>query len=203
MNLLEIKSILKDKEKLQNIGTGIAMGFLVIIIYYLLFLRPQLVSLKKYGVQIASLKQNIASASRIINNIDNLKQERDRLSRKISQIEEKIPGHKEIALLLEYISNMARESEVKIVSLEPVENDDDSFVSLISQEEQENMPFSEVHVLIWAKCGYHHFGTFVNRIENSSIMKVKEFKIESSARDPYNHSVKILVNMLVLKEKEG
>jgi len=202
VNQNDIKTVLKDKAKLKEYGFVAGTGLLVIVLYFFLLLKPQWNSFKKHRAEVLKLKQDVVDAGRLINNIEDIKSERDELSEKNSRIEKKIPEEKEVTVQREYISSVAGESNVEIISLvKPVNASEPDVVPQANEKKQVN-PFSEALVLVRSKGSYHQLGMFVNRIENSEIMRVKEFKIESFSKDDYKCSFRCLVGMLVRKEQE-
>ena len=199
MDFNNIKAYLKDNEKLRKYGWTAGTGVLILLVYYFLFLGPRAAALKKYQSQAGTLKQQVADASRLVSNLEAIREQKINLSERINLIEEKIPGEREVTVLLDYVSDMAGESKVEIIGLEPVRANKTKLPPPLAEGEQVN-PFSETLVLVRGKGGYHQLGKFINKIENSGIMRLKEFRVNGPAKAKEQCSFRCLVGMVVRRK---
>ncbi|MCK4422990.1 MAG: type 4a pilus biogenesis protein PilO [Candidatus Omnitrophica bacterium] len=201
MDLNNIKNSFQDKEKLRKYGWTAGTGVLILLVYYFLFLGPQSAALKKYQSQAGTLKQQVADASRLVSNLEVIREQKINLSERINLIEGKIPGEREVTVLLDYVSDMAGESKVEIIGLEPVRAGKIKRPPSLAQGQQLQInPFSETLVLVRGKGGYHQLGRFINKIENSGIMRLKEFRVNGPAKDKERCSFRCLVGMVVRRK---
>ena len=126
-----------------------------------------------------------------ISSIDGLKKQVAQYQDKIQRYEGMLPAEQEIPKLLEDLSQMAKESNVKIVGLTPLQSKQGS--------QGPDEIYQEIPIRISARSGYHELGKFLSNLENSDrFMKVADIKIKENKATPKKHDVELLVLTYVL-----
>lgn len=178
---------------------------LILLVYSLFFLRPTFSSFHNLNAQISKLKSELQRAKADIANIENLRKQSNSMKEKMDYVRLKFPKEAEVPSLLETLSTIAKESQVKIVEIKPEkettlkEATAKSKSKLSPSAEGLGKFYSEIPILINANCGYHQLGTFINRLENAGrFMKITDIQIEGNASSPKSHDVKLLVSIFVL-----
>jgi len=163
---------------------------------YSLFLRPTFISLKETIPRLAQMKKQLISDKSLVANIPRFKIQIEQMRESISSYRKKFSTRQEIAELLKDLSEIAKDSNVKIISIKPHQPVDAQSVSTASGAYQK-FPIS-----IRAVCGYHQLGAFLNSLENDeTFMRVSDINIASDEKDPSQHLVYILINTYILSEE--
>ena len=119
---------------------------------------------------------------------DDLKEQ----GQKVESYEKKLPVEQEIPALLENLSDMAKDSNIKIVSIVPAMPKDNN-------PGNKSLIYREIPILITAKSGYHELGHFLNSLENADrFMKVVDINIKANKASPKKHDVELMICTYVL-----
>lgn len=168
----------------------IALAALITAALYLHFVFvPQAIRVFKLTAGAGKMKKEIRSARTLIKDFEKLKSNLEERKQKIESYEKKLPAEQEIPALLENLSDMARDSDVKIEGIAPVAShfkDDKSA--------KKSSIYREIPILITAKSGYHELGHFLNKLENADrFMKVIDMDIKADKANLKKHEVQLMV----------
>jgi Tfp pilus assembly protein PilO len=112
---------------------------------------------------------------------------------KIGRYGDLLPTEEGIPTLLESLSEMARSSGMKIVSIEPVEERDNKALR--------GQAYQAIPIRMNARAGYHELGKFFSTLENSErFIKIADMRIKTNAASPKKHDVELLVLTYILLE---
>ena len=165
---MDLKKINQFFLRHTNINCGIIA---LIIVFYLLFVFPSglKVLMRKIG-ECSLLKAQIVETEKNWKDIDKFRKQVSQVKRKIDFYEKKLPGEKDLPAILEYLSDAARELNVKITEIKPSEQDKDKSAQVSL--------YSETAILLKAECSYHQLGRFLNKLENADrFMKISDIEI--------------------------
>lgn len=181
----------KLKPEKQTLVLGIVAVLAIVLIFHVLFLRPRIQRLRQLVPELATLKKNLHRTMRDAANVDVLKKKQEDLKAKVDFYTDKLPRGKEISSLLESLSRIAKESQIKITEIEPHDRD------IRSQGEM----YLEVPIAVRASGGYHQLGKFINRLEGGSrFIRISDIEIKENSRNSRNHNIRLLLSMFVLAE---
>jgi len=188
-----IKFSEKSKNEQQKIMIlAILLSLVICIAYIGLFLKPQAAGLSRSMGQIKKVKADLKAAKANIAMVDSFKKSITAYDEKVGRYEKTLPTEQGIPRLLEDLSNMARDSNMRIVGIVPVAKED---------KRQRVQTYQEIPIMISAKSGYHELGRFLAGLENSDrFMKVADMQIKSNRGAPKKHDVELLVSTYVLLE---
>jgi len=182
-----------DEKSLYGIFAGILV--FVFLVYYFLFLGPQLASLSKITPEIKLKAEEIRSAKNDIKRVNDYKKQLEELQAKLAEVNVKVKSKYEFPVILENISKVALASGVKIDQIMPNPHDQELLL-----ENKETKYFS-FPILVEARSSYHNFGRFLNRIEKEDmILNVGTFTI-SSSNNSKNHTIKMTLKAIVFEDK--
>jgi len=200
MNILDdlknfdLKSIDFKSKQTQTLLLIALISFMATAAYLYFVFVPQVVSVFKLSGDVGKMKSELRSARVVIKDFERLKNDLKESSQKVESYEKKLPAEQEIPALLENLSNMAKESDIKIVGIVPAMSyfKDDKSVKKI-------LIYREIPILITAKSGYHELRSFLNKLENADrFMKVVDIDIKSNKASPKKHDVELMVCTYVL-----
>ncbi|MDD5495487.1 MAG: type 4a pilus biogenesis protein PilO [Candidatus Omnitrophica bacterium] len=186
-----------NKNKKQAMIFFIAAFVIVVILYFYILLLPQIMALTDILGQTGKRVFELKEAQAAVSNIDNLKKAVKVYNEKIDIYEKRLPAENEIPTLLESLSIMARDSNVKIIGITPVTLFGD-------QKKPRGRIYQEFPIQVSAKAGYHELGCFLGRLENADrFMKVIDININADAATPKKHDVELVVATYILLKEAG
>ncbi len=166
----------------------------VFLVYFFFFLKPSIGKLFELVPQAHKLRAEIKEVRNDLDFEDRFKRNLGALRQKLGRYEKKLSREKEIPMLLESFSRLARSSRVKILSITPVEKKEKGISA-------ENI-YQEVPIEIKAQSGYHELGTFINRLENDDrYMQVSDIKIKSNSFNPKRHDAEFIVYVFTFEKQ--
>jgi len=176
---------LKDKKTQVFILIGL-VSVLGVIIYLSFILVPQVERVFEAVGRASRVETDLKDAQYNIDNIAKFKTSVTVYEEKIDRYEKMLPTEQEIPALLENLSDMAKNSNIKIVGIMPVTVKEDTI--------RKASVYQEKPILINAKSGYHELGKFLSNMENAGrFMKVSDIQIKANAQAPKRHDVELMV----------
>lgn len=168
------------------------LSLVICVAYISLFLKPQAAGLAGVMGGIKKVSSDLKAAEANIARVESFKKSIAAYNEKVGRYEKTLPTEQGIPRLLEDLSEMARDSNMKIVGIVPVAKDDKG---------QRSQTYQEIPIIMSAKSGYHELGRFLTGLENSDrFMKVADIQIKSTRAMPKKHDVELLVLTYVLLE---
>jgi len=189
---LDFKNLSKEKKQWLFL---ISLGILVVFVLYINFLlKPTIAGLKDVSPKVSKLAFEIQRVEDWTKKKPRMQRELTKLRSEISRYEGMLPSEKEIPALLEELSQMARESHVKIIGIRPGKN--------VASEPGKESFYQEIPISIKAKSGYHQLGVFISKLEGADrLFAVRDIKIKSNIQTPKKHDVSLTVSSFLLLEK--
>lgn len=184
----------KSKREKALLFTFVVMSAMTL--YFYIFLKPAINTLSTVAPKVSILKKELDDAKYLVSNKENIEKSRVELARKLEGYNEFFPGEQELQRLLKDFSNLASESNVKIIGIKPLAQGEYAAKKTDMYEER---PYK-----IMAKSGYHELGRFIQRLETGrKFIAVKDIKIAADEKDIARHNVELVASAYVLvKEKE-
>ena len=190
-----MKNFRQELAKNQKLVIYGIITLCLLIANYSLFLRPTMASLSKTTPKLRQLQRQLATDENAVASISRYTAQIAEMRKKLSKQKKKLSTKQEISSVLKGLSEIAKDSGVKILSIKPypaVANQQQSTIS---------STYQKYPILIKAVCGYHQLGTFLNKLENAdTFMRVSDIKITADAKDYTQHLAYILVNTYILNE---
>jgi len=176
--------------------TGLICVFMIVG-YFFLFFSPLTVKLSDVSRKVSKLQSDLTVADLAIGGMPKLGSEIEELKKKAITYSNKLPKEEEFPALLESLSAMAQNTDVKITKILPVKDTETR-----APEKSMSRIYQEQKILINAQCGYHQLGTFISELENAErFMEISDITIESLKTTPRRHNVQLIVTTFILKDK--
>lgn len=190
---IDLKNINLKSDQPQAKILIISIATLVLILYFLLILQPQLARLADLLSKVGKMHSDIKAAESDIAKTDQFKRDVGAYKEKVDYYEKRLPVEQEIPNFLESISDMAKDANIKILGITPAPP---SFKEPLAQKSK---IYREMPVLIAAKSGYHELGNFLSSLENADrFMKVVDIDIKSNRSTPKKHDVELVISTFIL-----
>lgn len=180
----------KDPKKMM---IAISSAVLSAVLVYLIFIfMPQVAHISEVRSKLGKVDADLKSARSDIAKIGSMKEAIESYNKKIGQYEKTLPTEDGIPGLLESLSEMAKNANMRIAGIVPIEH---------KVPEAGNRVYKEIPITITAKAGYHELGRFLSALESSDrFMKVTDMEIRADKAYPKKHDVELLVVTYVLLE---
>ncbi len=184
---------IKDKDSAKKAALFIVLA-LAVFCDILLFLKPQVSNLFEAMQRSRTAASDLEQMQDAVSKTGLYEKTIASYGQKINRYEKMLPAEKEIPALLEDLSAMARESNIKIVGITPV-----AVGAGKDSRPQGASIYQEIPILINAKSGYHELGNFINNLENADrFMKVVDIGIRANRQTPEKHDVELVVMTYIL-----
>ncbi|MCA9406591.1 MAG: type 4a pilus biogenesis protein PilO, partial [Candidatus Omnitrophica bacterium] len=181
----------------KNIYYGFA-GVLVVVFLldYFIIMRPQLATMNKLTPQINELEGNIERTETNLLRMGEYRKQIKDFETKIAELEFQLTTRSGIPLVLEKISRIANENNVKINQIMPRSNEQEVLL------EKDDRVYYDLPIQIEARSQYHDFGRFLNQIESDpAFFKANAFII-SQLQGSTDNTIKLILSTIVY-EKEA
>lgn len=171
------------------------LGLVLIVVFYVVvFMKPSVVALIDFIPKIRGLASEIKAAHQDLPFKQNLLQKQKSQRQGLAKYEKKLSKEKELPVLLENLSKMARASRVKISGITP---------SVIKKGKGEDAVYREVPIQVSAQSGYHELGSFINNLENDTrYMQISGLKIQANHANPKRHNIDFVIYAYTFKQSE-
>lgn len=169
---LNIKFDLKKVPKGARIAIAVAPAVIIAILFVMLVYFPKTNEIKKLDTDISAQENDIAKNRIKAAKLDILKIENDKLTKKLKELQEKLPEEEGVSTLIQQLSEIAMKSEIDILTWRPEAKK--AHPSGIVEE----IPFS-----LTLAGTYHNLGSFfssltrLNRIVNVSDIQLGDPKV--------------------------
>jgi type IV pilus assembly protein PilO len=191
---IDLKSIDLKNTQTQALLLAVSAVLVASVLYLYFIFVPQVVRVFKMTANTGKVRLELKSARVMVKDFEGLKSGLKECSQKVESYEKKLPAEQEIPALLENLSTMAKDSNVKIVSIVPA-------MSYFKDDKLSNKSpiYREIPILITAKSSYHELGRFLSNLENADrFMKVVDIDIKSNKTNSKKHDVELMVCTYIL-----
>jgi Tfp pilus assembly protein PilO len=188
--ILEYFNNLNDQARYAILG-GVVI--LVILLDVFLLVLPQIGGIVDINDQIKKMsddtQQVLTDRQRIGQLRKNLQDERDQ----VASLSLKVRPLQEVPVILSTISSIANEFSVKIDQLTPEKNQQETLTA------DADSKYYALPIVIKARCGYHMFGHFLNKMENEDMsFTIRDFIIQNDDKDPNTHLFTLTIKLILV-----
>ncbi len=186
-----------NKLELDNKKIYLIISVFVILIYidFTFVIGRQLQNIKNIQPKITKLRQDLNTLNKDLAKIQELKNKQVGTNQKSTPKVKKIISDAEILSLLQNISQIANKDGVQIMQIKSskeVQVKQDKPIALDK--------FTPIFITLDLLTDYHHFGKFVNDLENSqTFIAVQSFKINSQQSNYIKQKISLVLKTYVTK----
>jgi type IV pilus assembly protein PilO len=191
----EIKELLMEETTRMYILAGVAG---VIIALFLSFaVIPKFTELARSARTVNDLNDKIDLVTSRVKKLNQTTKKLEALKADQKVFSEQMPPEKDIPELLEDLSEMAKSSKVKILSITPTELSVDTAVP------GSEMYYKKMPIRITAKSGYHQIGAFITELEKGKrLIIIDDLSIKGDSKNAWMHDMRIGLNAYVSVEEK-
>jgi len=192
--LINLKNINIPSGKRLILWAIIALGVLAADFHFVL--KPVIGGLMKTIPPVDDKASRVNKMNIDVKNIPDYEKQIKALKAKLSGYKRRFSTKEEISPLLKNLSDTAKECGVKIVSINPIE-------SIEQSQKKISGAYRKFPIFLSAVSGYHSFGLFLNKLENSdTFMRITDLKISGDASGGGNHKFNVTVVTYILSVPE-
>ncbi len=189
---------LRKAKKNEILALTALIGAIILVGYFLLFLNPMLSKLSDLSRKVSKLQSDLNIADLSIGGMPKLEKEIMELKSKAMDYINKLPKEEELPALLENLSTMAQNTDIKITKISPIKDTE----AATDPKTAKSIIYQEKGISINAQCGYHQLGTFISEMEDAErFMEIFDITVESVKTTPKRHNVQLIVKTFILKDK--
>ena len=169
----------KRDQREQNMLAGLAFVVLLLADFFIL-MRPVIFVFSQTTPQLIAAKQELRNLEDDSKNKKLIDKQWLGVKEKLANSEKQFIAHSEIPSLLENLSKLAQNSQVKIITLKPLDASD------------AGSGFVKIPIRMSAVAATHDLGRFLAFLEGGdSYFKVTDLKIMANASDDHRHTVEL------------
>lgn len=183
-----VTQISRDKKKLL-LSLITAIVFIYADVRFVL--QPQLGNMSGMYAKKTNIKGNIGKFNRDMVNILELKRKQDTAAKQTNTKVKKFISEKDVPELLKEISDIANKNQVRVMQIKPVK---------LPVEKKTAVPekFLNMNIALDLSADYHHFGSFLNELENMNIfLATQDLRIAGNPRDYFHQNINLQLKTYV------
>ncbi len=193
LDISQIKGLFKDPEVRKYSIVGGTL--LLCLLYFIFLIIPQFITVAKVSRQGGDLRANIETVENRSRRIDDMRKRLESLKEELGKHSKHLPAEKAMPKLLEGFASIAKQSNVRILSITP------SRLRTAEGSEELRQYYYEMPVKITAKSGYHQLGRFISSLEKGKrIIVIDDLQIWYDKNTPRMHNVIVMVKTYVSKK---
>jgi len=195
LDFAQIKGLFKDPQVRKYSIVGGTL--LLCLLYFIFLIIPQFITVAKVSRQVKDLRANVETVENRSRRIDDMRKRYESLQEELGKYSKHLPAEKEITTLLEGFASIAKQSNVRILSITPYR------VRTPEGSKELRKYYYEMPVKITAKSGYHQLSRFVSSLEKGKrIIVIDDLQIRYDKNTPRMHNVIVMVKTYVSKEEK-
>lgn len=171
------------------------VGSLTLVIGYVYvawILGPLSREMASLGRRVREARQQVQALETVVANEPTLRAQYGQWDEKVTLLRALLPPREEESVVLERLSNFARQTQVKIQAIFPQRSKDEPAGKPSSKSEP--AVYEDVLIQIDASAGYHQLGTFISLVESDARpMRVSSLRLVANPKELKRHHVKLLI----------
>jgi Tfp pilus assembly protein PilO len=161
---------------------------------YGMFVSNQMRDLREVEASVRAAKDQLKGIELATQNETALKVQEEQLQETVAAFRKLLPPEEELPRVIELLSDMASQSQVKIQSIFPQRPVTQSQSKSASKEPIGPVVYKDVIIQIDALTGFHQLGLFLSMIESAERpMQVNSLRITTDPKESRRHHVKLYV----------
>jgi len=182
--------ILKNPK--QMIALVAVAALIVLAVYFNFLIKPQVVGIAGVMGKLHKANSDLKTAETDIARINKMKESIAAYNEKVGKYEKLLPTKEGVPAILESLSEMAKNANMRIVGIIPIER---------KSSNPKDRVYQEMPIAISAKGGYHELGRFMSSLENSDrFMKIADIQIRYNNSTPRKQDIELLAVTYILLE---
>ena len=186
---------------------GGCLTLMVLYMYVAYVIQPLAREAKSVGQDVAQARQSLKSLESATANEVALRQQHQQLNDTVTALQRLLPAERELPAMIELLSDLASQSDVKIQSIFPQRQAPGDVKPAAADDATKPVGpviYKDVIIQIDAMAGFHQLGAFLSLVETQdNPMQVASLKISTDPKVPKRQKVKLLIRSYFLPGEPG
>ena len=177
----------------------IGLGTIILWVYASFIVGPLMREIGELGRQVREARERLKVIRVATANEGTLRDQQRQLQEVVASMQQLLPSEEELPAVIESLSDMAGQSQVKIQTIFPQRPGSDGAgrkdkdkASAVGPQPQE--VYKEVMIQIDALAGFHQLGSFLSQVEQAEKpMRVASLRITQDSKETKRQRVKLLL----------
>ena len=188
-------SLLSNDLRTMLLGGGV--GLLVLWVYSAYIVGPMVREVGKLGTSVREARTQLAALEQATANETAIRESHRQLDETVVSLRRLLPPEQELPSVIEFLSDLARQTQVKIQSVFPQR----PVAEQASAQEKGNtktpatpVVYKEIPIQIDAQATYHQLGTLLSLVESGERpMDISTLHIAGNPKEPRFHNISMVV----------
>ena len=169
------------------------LATLILWVYYAYVVQPMAQGIGRLREELRRARIQASATEQAVARAPQLKREQEELTDEVAQLRNALPTERELASVIQFLSDLASQTSVKIQSVFPQRPADGTASNRRAGAPAEPL-YQEVPIQIDAVAGFHQFGSFLSRAEHGPhMLRVRSLRISGNPREPQRHALKLVM----------
>lgn len=179
----------------QRLAAGLALvGALGGYAYFAYALTPLVRQLSSLAQEIDTTRRQLQFVEQMIVQGPHLKREQGQLQEDVTRLRQTLPPVEAMPSVIERLSDLARQTDVKIQSIQPERTDAAAEAGAPGQPATAPERYRGVPIQIDALAGFFQLQNFVARLEsNDQPMRVQSLRISEHPKELRRHNINVVI----------
>ncbi|OGW91567.1 MAG: hypothetical protein A3D28_06115 [Omnitrophica bacterium RIFCSPHIGHO2_02_FULL_63_14] len=176
------------------------LGIVILWVYVAAIVRPLMREGGQLGQQLREAREQLKLLEAATMNEDALREQYHQLEQNVLSLRKLLPSEEELPAVIELVSDMASQSQVKIQTIfpqRPVGNTEDGGEKQDTDKDaalKQPAVYKDVLIQIDALAGFHQLGAFLSLVEQGDKpMQIANLRITQDARETKRLRIKLLL----------
>ena len=193
LNLSKILEYFNNLNDQARYAVMVAAVFVIILLDLLFLVSPQMASIASINDQIKKLSEDTQQVTVDRARINWLRKNLQHQRNHLRFLSNRVRPIQEVPAILSTISSIANEYGVKIDQLDPEKGQQEALTATGDGK------YYALPIVIKARCGYHMFGHFLNKLEGENMCFImKDFIIQNDDKNTKSHLFSLTIKIILV-----
>lgn len=189
---------LTSREQKMLVAGGL-LAALVLWLYIAYVVQPLLQENVGVGQDVSQARQDLKTLEAATAHETAMREQHQQLNETVTSLQRLLPAERELPAVIELLSDLASQSDVKIQSIFPQRSTPGEEKKPVEPNAAGPLTYKDVVIQIDAMTGFHQLGTFLSLVEaQENPMQIAALKITSDPKVPKRQKVKLLIRSYFL-----
>lgn len=195
--MMKVGGLTAREQKL--LVAGGLLTALVLWLYIAYVVQPLLRESAGTGQDVSQARQDLKALEAATAHESTMREQHQQLNETVTSLQRLLPAERELPAVIELLSDLASQSDVKIQSIFPQRPAPGDAAKPAEPLAAGPLTYKDVVIQIDAMAGFHQLGTFLSLVEaQENPMQIATLKISSDSKVPRRQKVKLLIRSYFL-----
>jgi Tfp pilus assembly protein PilO len=183
-----------SKREQRILAVVLVLGAGILWMYVVCIVQPLLGEVRELGQQLRAAREELKILEVSAANESALRQQHGKVQEAVASLRKLLPSEEELPQVIELLSDLAGQSQVKIQTIFPQRPAAPNPADLAKSERASAEAYKGVIIQVDALSGFHQLGMFLSLVESGEKpMQVSSLRISADEKEPRRQRVKLLL----------